>query len=98
MHQLLEDLLNDHRPWPQFTESTSLRPDDFSSAIPALREILQRTGMLVSASAVVLDNMVTPHIQAVKQEDNNDIFRYTPELVETVKHFQQWQGLFAKLR
>ncbi|AVJ17068.1 L,D-transpeptidase [Serratia sp. JUb9] len=50
MHQALRDLLTDSRPWPHLASGPTLRPGQTSSDIPALREILQRTGML-SASA-----------------------------------------------
>ena len=46
MHQSLLALVADSRPWPQMTGSGSLRPGEWSNDIGALREILQRTGML----------------------------------------------------
>ncbi|WP_371441382.1 L,D-transpeptidase [Candidatus Sodalis sp. SoCistrobi] len=46
MHQALKTILADNHPWPQLTGSASLRPGQLSDDIPALREILQRTGML----------------------------------------------------
>jgi len=46
MHQALKTLLADNRPWPQLTDKQTLRPGQLSEDIPALREILQRTGMM----------------------------------------------------
>ncbi|MFC0227904.1 L,D-transpeptidase [Serratia aquatilis] len=53
MHQALREVLADARPWPQLSNSTSLRPGQLSDDIPALREILTRTGMLAATPAVV---------------------------------------------
>ncbi|AHG21982.1 peptidase [Chania multitudinisentens RB-25] len=49
MHQALRDLLADGRSWPQIANGSSLRPGQLSGDIPALREILARTGMLTAA-------------------------------------------------
>nr|CBX71539.1 hypothetical protein YEW_CU11380 [Yersinia enterocolitica W22703] len=46
MHQALKEMLADRRPWPQMANGPSLRPGQLSDDIPALREILDRTGML----------------------------------------------------
>ncbi len=46
MHSALKTLLTDNRPWPQLRDSATLRPGQISNDVPALREILQRTGML----------------------------------------------------
>ncbi|BFO09397.1 L,D-transpeptidase [Serratia rubidaea] len=51
MHQALRDLLTDSRPWPRLANGPTLRPGQSSSDIPALREILQRTGMLSASDA-----------------------------------------------
>lgn len=51
MHQALRDLLTDSRPWPRLASGPTLRPGQSSSDIPALREILQRTGMLSASDA-----------------------------------------------
>ncbi|MBJ3591189.1 L,D-transpeptidase [Salmonella enterica subsp. enterica serovar Saintpaul] len=80
MHASLLKLVGDSRPWPQLTSTTTLRPGEWSKDIPALREILRRTGMLettVSASAV---------------EGRG---AYDRQLVDAVKRFQTWQGLGA---
>lgn len=50
MHSALKALLTDHRPWPQLRDSGTLRPGQISNDVPALREILQRTGMLTAAT------------------------------------------------
>nr|WP_261118051.1 L,D-transpeptidase [Serratia ficaria] len=50
MHQALRDMLANNRPWPQVANGPSLRPGQLSNDIPALREILKRTGMLTDAA------------------------------------------------
>ena len=49
MHESLLKLVGDTRPWPQLTSTATLRPGEWSNDIPALREILRRTGMLEPA-------------------------------------------------
>lgn len=46
MRKALKQMLADQRPWPQLSNGPSLRPGQLSDDIPALREILDRTGML----------------------------------------------------
>ncbi|MEM6159803.1 L,D-transpeptidase [Erwinia sp. P6884] len=46
MHEALKGLLSDTQPWPQLTDKQTLRPGQLSDDVPALREILQRTGMM----------------------------------------------------
>ncbi|MBM7342342.1 L,D-transpeptidase [Pantoea coffeiphila] len=46
MHNALKTLLTDSRPWPQLTDRQTLRPGQISNDVPALRDILQRTGMM----------------------------------------------------
>ncbi len=46
MHSALKALLTNNRAWPQLRDKSTLRPGQVSDDIPALREILQRTGML----------------------------------------------------
>lgn len=46
MHQALKLMLADRQPWPQMSNGPSLRPGQLSDDIPALRKILDRTGML----------------------------------------------------
>lgn len=46
MHNALKTLLTDNRPWPQLTDRQTLRPGQISNDVPALRDILQRTGMM----------------------------------------------------
>ncbi|CNH63489.1 L%2CD-transpeptidase YcbB [Yersinia aldovae] len=46
MHLALKPLLADRRPWPLMSNGPSLRPGQLSDDIPALREILDRNGML----------------------------------------------------
>ncbi|XBS71088.1 L,D-transpeptidase [Acerihabitans sp. KWT182] len=46
MHQALKTMLSDNHPWPRLNGRDSLRPGQISDDIPALREILRRSGML----------------------------------------------------
>jgi len=80
MHESLLKLVGDTRPWPQLTSTATLRPGEWSNDIPALREILRRTGMLESVVST-----------AVKEGRS----AYDRELVDAVKRFQTWQGLGA---
>jgi murein L,D-transpeptidase YcbB/YkuD len=52
MHLALREMLAAGRPWPQITNGASLRPGQLSDDIPALRDILARTGMLIATPAV----------------------------------------------
>ncbi|MBJ9044886.1 L,D-transpeptidase [Citrobacter braakii] len=80
MHESLLKLVGDSRPWPQLTSTATLRPGEWSNDIPALREILRRTGMLESV------------VSTAAKEGRS---AYDRELVDAVKHFQTWQGLGA---
>lgn len=80
MHESLLKLVGDTRPWPQLASTATLRPGEWSNDIPALREILRRTGMLESVVST-----------AVKEGRS----AYDRELVDAVKRFQTWQGLGA---
>ena len=80
MHESLLKLVGDSRPWPQLTSTATLRPGEWSNDIPALREILQRTGMLDST---------------VSTSAREGCSAYDSELVAAVKRFQTWQGLGA---
>ncbi|GBU12633.1 murein L,D-transpeptidase [Enterobacterales bacterium] len=51
MHTALKGMLADNRPWPQVTNASSLRPGQISDDIPALREILNRSGMMNATPA-----------------------------------------------
>jgi len=51
MHAALRTMLADNHPWPQVTNAASLRPGQISDDIPALREILSRTGMMTATAA-----------------------------------------------
>ncbi|WP_446717712.1 L,D-transpeptidase [Erwinia sp. OLCASP19] len=46
MHEALKALLADNAPWPQLNAKATLRPGQISRDVPALRDILQRLGML----------------------------------------------------
>ncbi len=80
MHESLLKLVGDSRPWPQLTSTTTLRPGEWSKDIPALREILRRTGMLDAS------------VSTAAKEGRS---AYDRELVDAVKRFQAWQGLGA---
>ncbi|MBE0066960.1 L,D-transpeptidase [Citrobacter freundii] len=80
MHESLLKLVSDTRPWPQLTSTATLRPGEWSNDIPALREILRRTGMLESA------------VSTSAKEGRS---AYDRKLVDAVKRFQTWQGLGA---
>ncbi|EFQ9239058.1 L,D-transpeptidase [Salmonella enterica] len=54
MHDALLKLVADSRPWPQLTNTVTLRPGQWSNDVPALREILQRTGMLDGGPKIAL--------------------------------------------
>src|SRR5476649_1633122 len=51
MHAALKIMLADSRPWPQVANASSLRPGQVSDDIPALREILNRSGMMTPTPA-----------------------------------------------
>lgn len=78
MHDSLLKLVSDTQPWPRLTSTATLRPGEWSNDIPALREILRRTGMLGSA------------VSTSAKEGRS---AYDRELVDAVKRFQTWQGL-----
>ncbi|AUH00458.1 L,D-transpeptidase [Prodigiosinella confusarubida] len=86
MHQALKNMLLDNRPWPKLVLSGTLRPGDYSTDLPALREILQRTGMLTSVTSSISHDESSSSVQP-------SVNVYDGELVEAVKRFQQWQGL-----
>ncbi|EPK7282796.1 TPA: L,D-transpeptidase [Citrobacter farmeri] len=60
MHASLLTLVGDSRPWPQLTGKATLRPGQWSNDVPALREILQRTGMLEGGPKIALPGDETP--------------------------------------
>ncbi|MEW5560052.1 L,D-transpeptidase [Enterobacter asburiae] len=98
MHQALLAQLTDSRPWPQLTSTTKLSPGQWSKDIPALREILQRTGMMDSTPNIALPgDVVSPSAQPAKKSKANSAAPavYDRQLVEAVKRFQTWQGLGA---
>ncbi|EKN9804575.1 peptidoglycan-binding protein, partial [Salmonella enterica] len=108
MHDALLKLVADSRPWPQLANTATLRPGQWSNDVPALREILQRTGMLDGGPKIALpgDNtadssVVSPSAvvdeQTARRSKPAPAVRaaYDNELVEAVKRFQAWQGLGA---
>ncbi|WP_054179127.1 L,D-transpeptidase [Trabulsiella odontotermitis] len=97
MHQTLLALVADSGPWPELTSTAKLSPGQRSKDVPALREILRRTGMLETTPDIALpgDNaVVSPSAQpAGKAKTESQV--YDRALVDAVKRFQTWQGLGA---
>lgn len=85
LHDALLKLMADNHPWPQIKTKTPLRPGQSSSDVPALREILQRTGMLAKSDDIVLPG-------DARQEKGVGTQTYNNQLVAAVKRFQSWQG------
>ncbi len=76
------------------TGSGSLRPGEWSNDIGALREILQRTGMLENSANIVLPgDVVSPSAKKKSKPAARGV--YDRQLVEGVKRFQAMQGLGA---
>ncbi|RWR02009.1 peptidase [[Pantoea] beijingensis] len=85
MHEALKTMLADNHPWPQLMDKQTLRPGQLSQDVPALREILQRTGMLSDSSIVhksVQDGIDSPQpentVVAPSATDTNDLAADTP--------------------
>ena len=98
MHQSLLTLVADSRPWPEMTGTASLRPGQWSNDVPALREILQRNGMLESGAEIALPDgnaAVSPSAEPTPKKKPAAREAYDRTLVEAVKRFQAWQGLHA---
>ncbi|MBV4412193.1 L,D-transpeptidase [Enterobacteriaceae bacterium YMB-R22] len=89
MHAALRELVSDTRPWPQMKARATLRPGQRSADVPALREILVRTGMLDGGPAIALPGD-GPDAKAPKGSRI-----YDTTLVAAVKRFQTWQGIGA---
>lgn len=92
MHQALLALTGDSRPWPKLTSTASLRPGQWSSDVPALREILQRNGVLDSGPDIALPG---DNIGKTKKTAKSSPAVYDQTLVAAVKRFQAAQGLGA---
>lgn len=95
MHDALKSMMADNRPWPTLTLAGSLRPEQPSEALPVLREILLRTGMLAPAENLPLFNERPSDAAPATEALGAEMPRYSGELVDAVKRFQQWQGLEA---
>ena len=98
MHQSLLTLVADSRPWPEMTGTASLRPGQWSNDVPALREILQRNGMLESGAEIALPDgnaAVSTSAEPAPKKKPAAREAYDRTLVEAVKRFQAWQGLHA---
>jgi len=75
MHDALKLMLTDNRPWPVMTGAASLRPDQISDDVPALREILTRTGMMVASpeeakSPKPTDETIAPNVPGSASNDD----------------------------
>lgn len=104
MHQSLLQLVADTRPWPQLKSTASLRPGQWSSDVPALREILRRSGESDAGAKIALPGdepqsvVVSPSAPVVKKKTAVPADKpaaYDRELVAAVKAFQAAQGLGA---
>ncbi|QKJ86621.1 L,D-transpeptidase [Paramixta manurensis] len=72
MHEALKNLLADNRPWPQLQDTQTLKPGQVSNDVPALREILQRTGMFSA--------------EAMAPKPNQDAFPGAPATADNAGH------------
>ena len=104
MHQSLLQLVTDTRPWPQLRGTTTLRPGQWSSDVPALREILRRSGEADAGPKIALPGddpqsvVVSPSAPVQKKKSAVPADKpaaYDRELVAAVKAFQTAQGLGA---
>ncbi|WP_312153275.1 L,D-transpeptidase [Lelliottia nimipressuralis] len=104
MHQSLLQLVSDTRPWPQLRGTTTLRPGQWSSDVPALREILRRSGEADAGPKIALPGddpqsvVVSPSAPVLKKKSAVPADKpaaYDRELVAAVKAFQTAQGLGA---
>lgn len=100
LHQALLAQLADSRPWPQIKGTARLTPGQWSKDTPALREILQRTGMLDTTPHIALpgdNDVVSPSADAAprRKEKSGAPGIYDRQLAEGVKRFQAAQGLGA---
>lgn len=104
MHQSLLTLVSDTQPWPKMSGTATLRPGQWSSDVPALREILQRSGVLDGGPKIALPGddpqsvVVSPSAPAVVKKSAPSVNKpaaYDRDLVAGVKAFQATQGLGA---
>lgn len=98
MHAALKQLLTDSRPWPQLKNRETLRPGQVSDDVPALREILQRTGMLsaqttaptpaddaVPTARVPVSQSAQPAAVSPSATSIGDLAAQTPEVAGNVQ-------------
>ena len=102
MHQSLLSLVADTQPWPQLQSTATLRPGQWSSDVPALRQILQRAGVIDGGPKIALPGddpqsvVISPSAPAVSSKAKaapNKPAAYDRNLVAAVKAFQATQGL-----
>ncbi|MDF7681268.1 L,D-transpeptidase [Enterobacteriaceae bacterium ESL0689] len=92
MRQALLSLVADSQPWPRLTERVPLRPGAKSKETGALREILQRTGMLENRDEITISEGSDETAKGQKSKITSSAI-YDNQLVAAVKRFQAWQGL-----
>jgi len=104
MHQSLLQLVADTQPWPQMQGTAKLSPGQWSSDVPALREILKRSGMIDGGPKIALPgddpqsvvvSPSAPPVEKKKKSVSSKPAAYDRSLVEAVKAFQTTQGLGA---
>ena len=104
MHQSLLQLVADTQPWPQLQGTAKLSPGQWSSDVPALREILKRSGAIDGGPKIALPGddpqsvVVSPSAPSVEKKTRPVASKpasYDRSLVEAVKAFQTSQGLSA---
>jgi murein L,D-transpeptidase YcbB/YkuD len=102
MHQSLLTLVADTQAWPQLKSTATLRPGQWSSDVPALREILKRSGVIDGGPKIALPGddpqsvVVSPSAPAVSNKAQTAVNKpaaYDRTLVAAVKAFQATQGL-----
>ena len=104
MHQSLLAQVADTQPWPQLQGTATLRPGQWSSDVPALREILKRSGAMDGGPKIALPgddpqgvvvSPSAPQVNKKAQAAPRKPAAYDRELVAAVKAFQLSQGLGA---
>ncbi|AWH89928.1 L,D-transpeptidase [Limnobaculum parvum] len=93
MHDSLKPLVEDVQPWPQITLSKqSLRPGSSNKDVPALRDILARSGFIKGEGGNSHDATAEGGASSSKKKVS---LVYSGELVDGVKRFQQMYGMEA---
>lgn len=125
MYRAMQKQLAVTSTWPKLNSQQSLRPNELSDDIPALRKILQQLDLLKATTETASESEgpltrvanflsgeseqnVAEHqpqsdsiavSQGYKVRNHSELLQtlhdnsYTPDLVDAVKRFQEWQGL-----